>query len=164
MPGLFRKCIKGCQKNYQITDNTGKFIVGDVRNLPIKTNTYDVVLSTGLLEHFENPRIVINEMTRILKPNGVFYSDIVPDKFSLFRFHLMILNKLNLWKGDDLYEIKLNKEDINNWLQLEGLHDINVFPAGVFLPQLPFSRKIPFLKKIEYKIFFKLKPLLIIYG
>ncbi len=44
------------KKNYQITNNKGKFIVGDVRNLPFENNTYDVVLSTGLLEHFKDPK------------------------------------------------------------------------------------------------------------
>ncbi len=31
-------------------------------------------------------------------------------------------------------------------LQFEGLSDINVFPAGVFLPQIPYGKKISFLK------------------
>lgn len=150
--------LKVAKKNYYLTKNQGEFIVGDVQNMPFEDNTYDVVISTGLLEHFKDPQIVINEMTRILKPEGIFYSDIVPDKFSLFRSHLLFLKKLNLWTDDEWYEIELNKKDIITMLQSADLTDINVFPAGVFIPQLPF--KISSLKKLEYKTVYKLKPLI----
>ncbi len=148
------------KKNYYLTNNHGKFIVGDVRDMPLENDTYDVVLSTGLLEHFNDPKIVINEMVRILKPGGIFYSDIVPDKFSLFRSHLLFLKKLNLWTDDGLYEIKTNKKDITSMLQSADLREINVFPAGVFLPQLPYGRRFPLLKKLEYNTFNKIKSLI----
>jgi hypothetical protein len=70
-----------------------------------------------------------------------------------------LLKRINLWDDDELYEIKTNTKDITSMLQFAHLTDINVFPAGVFMPQLPYGRKIPSLKKLEYKTFNKLKPL-----
>jgi len=43
------------KENYRITGNKGEFLLGDAQNIPLKSNTFDVVLSTGLLEHFEEP-------------------------------------------------------------------------------------------------------------
>src|SRR5207245_9380634 len=58
---------------------------GDVLSVPLRSESVDAVASTGLLEHFADPVPVVREMVRILKPGGLFYSDIVPAKFSLFR-------------------------------------------------------------------------------
>lgn len=48
----------------------GVDFVADVSNLPMADNTYDIVLSTQVLEHVMDPQKVIEEMTRVLKPGG----------------------------------------------------------------------------------------------
>jgi SAM-dependent methyltransferase len=45
-------------------------IIGDVRALPIESNSFDRVLCTEVLEHVSEPISSITEMVRILKPNG----------------------------------------------------------------------------------------------
>jgi ubiquinone/menaquinone biosynthesis C-methylase UbiE len=155
-----KSALMVAKENYRITNNKGEFILGDAQNIPVKSNSFDVVLSTGLLEHFEEPQLVINEMVRILKPGGVFYSDIVPKKFSLFRAHIDFIKKFSNIinkKNNDFYEKKLNSKDIKKMLSLANLEDINVFPAGVFLPQIPYGNKVPKLKKIEYNILHKIR-------
>lgn len=150
------------KENYRITNNKGKFLLGDAQNIPLKSNTFDVVLSTGLLEHFEEPQIVINEMVRILKPGGIFYSDIVPKKFSLFRAHTDFIKKLSSLikkENNDFYEKELNSNDIKKMLYMAKLENINVFPAGVFLPQIPYGKKVPNLKKIEYNFLYRTRSL-----
>jgi len=50
-----------------------KFIVGDVTNLEIKDEYYDVVVSFSTIDHIpgkENRRKAVNEMCRVLKPGG----------------------------------------------------------------------------------------------
>lgn len=42
-------------------------------NLPLKDNAFDTVISTEVLEHLENPQLVINEIHRVLKHNGAFF-------------------------------------------------------------------------------------------
>ncbi|MDD3986077.1 MAG: class I SAM-dependent methyltransferase [Methanobacterium sp.] len=155
--------IKVARKNYELTNNKGQFI-GNAKKLPFNDNTFDIVLSTGLLEHFKDPEIIINEMTRVLKPNGIFYSDIVPKKFSIFRAHInFIRNLVKLIKNnvkDEFYEKKLNSNDIQNMLISAGLKDVNIFGAGVFLPQIPYGKQVPSLKRLEYKLLSKIKPLI----
>lgn len=46
-------------------------LIGDGMNIPIKSNSVDTVLCTQVLEHVQYPQKAINEIQRILKPNGV---------------------------------------------------------------------------------------------
>ena len=66
---------------------SGTAICADAFHLPFKSNSVSVVLSGGLLEHFNETEIdnVVKEMVRVLNPHGLFYADIVPEKFSLCR-------------------------------------------------------------------------------
>src|SRR3989344_1127582 len=70
------------EKNFQKEGVKGKFNVGDAEKLPFADNQFDIVTSFGLLEHFENPQIAILEMVRVLKHGGLFFADIVPNRFS----------------------------------------------------------------------------------
>lgn len=77
-----KSILKAAEKNFNNEGVKGKFITGDVEKSPFDDNQFDVVTSFGLLEHFENPEIAISEMVRILKPGGLFFADIVPNRFS----------------------------------------------------------------------------------
>lgn len=74
--------LKVSEKNFKAEGIKGKFIVGNAEKLPFPDNQFDIVTSFGLLEHFENPQTAISEMVRVLKPGGLFFADIVPDRFS----------------------------------------------------------------------------------
>lgn len=49
-------------------------VVCDIENLPFKDNSIDVVLNIAVLEHVPNPQKVVDEIHRVLKPNGVVYT------------------------------------------------------------------------------------------
>ncbi len=46
-------------------------ILGDAQNIPVKSNTVDCVKCTELLEHVELPERVLDEISRVLKPDGI---------------------------------------------------------------------------------------------
>ena len=48
----------------------GKKAVGTADSLPFLDNTFDVVVSSWVLEHLDNPRRVFREIYRVLKPGG----------------------------------------------------------------------------------------------
>jgi SAM-dependent methyltransferase len=48
----------------------GVDFVGDVSALPFEAASYDIVLSTQVLEHVQDPERVCAEMARVLKPGG----------------------------------------------------------------------------------------------
>lgn len=45
-------------------------VVGDLSKLPFATGSHDLVLCTQVIEHVENPRQVLAEIFRVLKPNA----------------------------------------------------------------------------------------------
>lgn len=48
-------------------------IVSDISRLPFDNNSVDAVINEFVLEHVKNPEIIIGEIHRILKPNGLLY-------------------------------------------------------------------------------------------
>jgi ubiquinone/menaquinone biosynthesis C-methylase UbiE len=149
--------LKVARKNYHLMQNEGEFVLADVHQIPFDDDLFDVVISTGLLEHFEDPLLVVKEMVRIIKPGGLFYSDIVPHKFSLLRSYEILLEKVGFQKKEHFYERKMNSQDIKEMLISANLDDIHVFAAGVFPPPLPLSERIKGLKKLEYQYLSRLK-------
>lgn len=117
----------------------GKFVEGRAEALPFKDESFDVAFSTGLLEHFENPMPIIFEMVRVLKEGGLFYSDIVPKKFSLLR-SLDFIRPLLGRQWNPVFEMPFTKRDIIGFLEDANLRNVNVFPAAVFPPRAPILR------------------------
>ncbi|MEC8989137.1 MAG: class I SAM-dependent methyltransferase, partial [Verrucomicrobiota bacterium] len=46
-------------------------VFSDSMVLPFPEGTFDTIVSTQVLEHVRQPEIVIREMARVLKPNGI---------------------------------------------------------------------------------------------
>ena len=51
-------------------------IRADAARLPFRSQSLDCVLATALLEHVPNPRHVVREVYRVLRPDGVFYVEV----------------------------------------------------------------------------------------
>ena len=64
-------------------DGKVECIRADAGSIPFKCNTFDIVMSFGLLEHFEDILKPLEEMVRILKPGGIFISDVITKRFSV---------------------------------------------------------------------------------
>ena len=56
---------------------------GDARALPFADNSFDFVYSVGLLEHFEDPSLLLREQRRVLRPGG-FVLVQVPQLYSIY--------------------------------------------------------------------------------
>lgn len=134
--------VRAGQLNYAQARLPGKFLIGEGSRLPLQSDSMDVVLSTGLLEHFEDPAPIVREMARVLKPGGLFYSDIVPKKFSLFRSldwlgRVKRRLRLEAEATPHMYERGFTEQQIVGLLRDAGLTGVHVFPAGVVPPYLP---------------------------
>ncbi len=66
----------------------------DAARLPFGTGTFDCVIATALLEHVPYPRLIVREIHRVLKPQGLVYIEVPflegfhadPDDFQRFTF------------------------------------------------------------------------------
>ena len=54
----------------------------DPIRLPFDDNSFDTVLSCGVLEHVENPDGSLEEIRRVLKPGGTFFVTNLPNRHS----------------------------------------------------------------------------------
>jgi ubiquinone/menaquinone biosynthesis C-methylase UbiE len=50
-----------------------QFLQGDASNIPLDDSSLDVVVSLETIEHIPKPEKFVQEVVRILKPNGIFY-------------------------------------------------------------------------------------------
>jgi len=133
-----KSALKGAKSSYARLGSLGNFVCGDAFQLPFKNETVDIVLSTGLLEHFSNPFPVVIEMMRILKAGGLFYADIVPEKFSIFGL-LKRLGKKVLdvrVDSDEIYAKKMNQKEIRKLLTISGLNSVHIYGMAVIIPSL----------------------------
>lgn len=64
----------------------------DAKKLKFSKNTFDIVFSSGLIEHFKNPKSLIREMTRVTKKDGLIIT-FVPGKYSLWRLWIKLHGK-----------------------------------------------------------------------
>ncbi len=133
--------LESARRNYDTQNAAGAFARGDAYHLPFADGSFDTVLSAGLLEHFEDPQPILDEMVRILRPGGLFYADIIPRKFSLFR-SLNFLSFGGSRANALIYERPLTKGEVRAMLSKAGCAEVHVFSMGVYLPQKLFSRAL----------------------
>ncbi|HEY3388842.1 MAG TPA: class I SAM-dependent methyltransferase [Prolixibacteraceae bacterium] len=55
--------------------------IGDGLMLPFKDKSFDIIICSDVIEHVPRPVVLIKEISRVLKPNGILYLS-CPNKFS----------------------------------------------------------------------------------
>lgn len=84
--------------NMNVNNSSLSFLVGDHRDLSnIANNQFDIVLSFGVIEHFEEYGLALTEARRILKPGGVLVL-IQPNLFSFGVIQEYYLRLRKTWK------------------------------------------------------------------
>ena len=108
---------------------------GDAFQLPFPDGAFAMVLSGGLLEHFEDPRPVMAEMVRVLRPGGTFYADVVPRKFSLYRVCEFPRMMRHTDFMHDVHESPFGPDHYRGILDGLGCHDVRIRTSGVYPPK-----------------------------
>lgn len=142
------------RENYYRRGVEGEFVRGDAERLPFADSSFDVVFSTGLLEHFRNVQPLVNEMGRVLKPGGLLYSDIVPNKFSLFRSLDWLSLRALRGRPDPtlVFERGFSKNEIVELWTRAGCERVRVFGMAILPPHKLFPPRAPRLVALEYQL------------
>tara|TARA_B100000686_G_scaffold250008_1_gene260108 strand:- start:3018 stop:3692 length:675 start_codon:yes stop_codon:yes gene_type:complete len=82
-----KSALEACKKNLNIETLWADFSL----QIPLPTSSFDVVIAGEVIEHLPYPEITISEISRILKPNGLFIGS-VPNSYH-------IKNRLRILKG-----------------------------------------------------------------
>ena len=71
--------IEIAKKIFSNNNLLAEFLVGDAYDLDLEDNSFDLVFSIGVFEHFEDIATPIKEQIRILDKGGLFIAYIVPE-------------------------------------------------------------------------------------
>ena len=68
-------------------DNSADYfkINGDALKLSFKDNSFDLIILQDVIEHLQDCKLLLNEIRRVLKPDGMIYIS-TPNKYSIFNF------------------------------------------------------------------------------
>ncbi len=110
--------------------------VCDVENqsLPYEDNTFDIVYSKSVLEHFYYPERYMKEVYRVLKPNGKILT-LVPDWEVNYKTYF----------DDYTHRTPFTKVSLEDILKIHNFKDVYVYKFR----QLPCVWKYPFLNYIS---------------
>jgi len=75
-----------------------ELVLSEIEKMPFSENTYDVCTAYAVLHHLSDLRLAFNEIYRILRKGGVFYSDTDPNYYFWEAFS-------NLPDNNDFHEI-----------------------------------------------------------
>jgi ubiquinone/menaquinone biosynthesis C-methylase UbiE len=130
--------------------------VGDLENLPLEDNSFDICFCGWVLHHFPDINAAVSELTRVLKPGGMI-AMVEPNesnllvRFSRFIENLPLLRTWVLREGWDTPNRTINKhKKYVEALAHNGITDIKVsscFPGG--LPPLPPKPRKGFLMLVS---------------
>ena len=111
----------------------GRQYISEATNLKqIKSETYDFILSSHVLEHIANPLSALHEWLRVLKEEGGLVL-VLPHKEGTFDHIRKVTNLGHLVKD---YEKKTKESDLSHLPEILDLHDLKKDPgvedAGTF--------------------------------
>ena len=110
-------------------------VLTDACNMPFKDGFFSSVFSNCVIEHIPDVNKVLSEISRVLKPNGLFFFTVPSHKFADYLFFSIIFEKLGLRFLSHWYKNKRNallkhfhcydKETWNNILLSKGFKVLN---------------------------------------
>ena len=75
-------------------ENRLKAIEADARSLPYKDNSFDIVYSIGVIEHFNETQRALEEQVRVCRPGGVVIA-VVPNLLTPYCFATILFEYLS---------------------------------------------------------------------
>lgn len=161
-----QEAIDLAKSNFAKFNGQGEFRVESVENMSYPDNTFDLVVSIGLTEHFEDYHKVYSEQYRVLKPGGVMICLNVPKKRSiqgLNRFYRWFIKPVPGQRKGDYYRNVDGPADYARVAQEVGFQKVDTFYVNSFPLFTPMS--LPKEKIITgfYRFIYKLRGLFMPY-
>jgi ubiquinone/menaquinone biosynthesis C-methylase UbiE len=110
------KIAKEKVKKYKVSRKCS-FVLGDIRKLPFRDSSFDAVLSAGIIEHVPETEKCIQQINRVLKPNGYLIIH-VPHKISFFTINKILQKLFGIWSSG--YEKSFTKPSFRTLLRKNG--------------------------------------------
>lgn len=111
---------------------------GSICALPFADRTFDVVVSSEVIEHVPQPRVAVRELVRVLKPDGVLALT-TPNRIWHFAIAFANLIGARPYEG---YENWVGYAELRQWLSSEGIAVETQFGFHLF----------PFVTTLSYPV------------
>jgi 2-polyprenyl-3-methyl-5-hydroxy-6-metoxy-1,4-benzoquinol methylase len=109
-------------------------VVGSILEMPFEDNSFDIVVSSEVIEHTPDPLSAIVEIFRVLKPGGTV---ILSTPNRLWFFSVWIANKLKLRPYEGLENwvgwYQLKRKFNNTGFKIEKMKGVHLFPLFLSL-------------------------------
>ena len=139
------------------TNNNAKYYISDAAILPFKSNYFDKVLMTEVIEHLPDPQNALMEVKRVLKVEGVAVIT-TPNKFSYMNLAYTLKRKIRKYKFNEHlteYSQKEFSKLLSKYFQIEDVFFSNhllPYPIDNLFINLKSKKIISFLKFLERKL------------
>ena len=125
-----------------------KYDKGFGEDLPYANNSFDCVFCCDVLEHVRDLPTVISEISRVLKPNGVFFYDTLNRTFISKMVAIKIWQEWKRWAfmppNLHVWEMFIKPTEIKELLEKNGLEWKNHVGSS---PNVSILRMLGFLRK-----------------
>jgi ubiquinone/menaquinone biosynthesis C-methylase UbiE len=138
---------------FEANELKANFLVGDANNLELNDNTFDVIYSIGLLEHFEDIETPLKEQLRVLKDGGIWFGYIVPKYTDNIQKDYEWINDILKGYENSKNMQQVNKEEVfrsdygsERYIPILEKHGLkNIHSSGVYsVPMISHSIDFPF--------------------
>ena len=168
--------IQEAKENLSKEINNVEFYVDNAQKIPLEKHSIDLIIGIGLIEYFDNQEEIIQEMKRVLKPQGKMIITF-PNKFGISRItglprtlsvilppnmKIFIAKVINIFssKKNDPSSFYLGKSytlnSINSLFKKTGLEIIDSRVTGYF-PFRFFGFDFPYSFSVRLHRFFEEK-------
>lgn len=117
-------------------------IAGNTMDLPFRDDSFEIVISSEVIEHTDSPEKAVHEMARILKPGGIMIVT-CPNRIWLWAVHLANFLKIRPFHGH---------EDLPSFKQLERFARSAGLAIEKHIGFHPWPFQIRFLQYLSRKI------------
>lgn len=131
---LSQKCIEAARKHAAFSNFEIDYRCNIAETMPYPDNTFDIVTCVDVLEHVNDVPLVIAEISRILKPNGLFLFDTINRNFQsrLVMIWLMEILLGEISKGIHDWKKFIKPEELIELLNRNKFYDIEIKGFDLF--------------------------------
>ena len=112
-----------------------RYLEGSAEQLDFTPGTFDVVCCCDVLEHVDSPDAVMHEISRVLKPGGVFFFDTIN---RTFRSKLVAIKFAQDWRLT-----RLIPRDVHVWGKFIRPHELTQLLARNGMPEFELAGLSP---------------------
>lgn len=140
-------------------DDKIRFIKADIKKLPLKAKSFEVVWNGGVIEHFRNPDKILKDMASLIKSQGLVIVN-VPNFWTLHTFLYRPLLRLLKRYPFDCWgrEKSFKKGELREGMSRAGLRDIELMTLNL---RPAFLLDLIFIPLLNSRLIRKFSPALI---